>query len=393
MKLSILTEQLGHKSLLNKVINTDLEKLNKLYTSNGHELRIVGGAVRDILSKKVPKDIDLASDATPDESLFLLNNAGIKVIETGLQHGTITAVMNNEPYEITTLRIDAETDGRHAKVKFTKNWEEDANRRDLTFNAMSMDFNGTLYDYHGGKIDLDSGTAKFVGKADDRIQEDFLRILRYFRFQGRTDNVNFDPDTLKSISNNSSGLKRISGERIWSEFKKIISGNNAPQILDKMTSTDTLKNVQIFNPNLKEFNKIYNHSKNPLVLMATMVNEPDELETLRNRWKFSSSEYNTIKFILNNKQNYNITNAKRDLANGINKDVISAALEYNNRLSDQKKFNDWSNPEFPISGNDLVTKGFKPGPELGKELARLKNSWIDSNYKLTKSELLGNIKS
>ena len=134
---------------------------------------------------KSPKDIDLATDATPDEMQKMFDSAGVRHIPTGIEHGTITAVINGEEFEVTTLRADVETDGRRAEVEFVRSWEEDAKRRDLTYNAMSMDFEGNLYDYHGGMDDLQDKVTRFVGDPEERIKEDYLRTLRYFRFQGR----------------------------------------------------------------------------------------------------------------------------------------------------------------------------------------------------------------
>lgn len=165
------------------IISPDVKTLGELFSRNGFEIRVVGGAVRDVALGKSPKDIDLATDATPQEMQKMFDRAMIKHIPTGIEHGTLTAVLNNEPYEITTLRADTETDGRHAEVKFVKSWEEDAKRRDLTYNAMSMDIEGNLYDYFGGMDDLQDKVSKFVGDAEQRIKEDYLRILRYFRFK------------------------------------------------------------------------------------------------------------------------------------------------------------------------------------------------------------------
>ena len=143
--------------------------------NSNHEIRIVGGAVRDILLGKTPKDIDLATDAPPDQMMALFKSAGIKYIPTGLQHGTVSAVIGDEVIELTTLRIDTNQDGRHADVEFTKDWREDAKRRDLTFNAMNIDMDGTLHDYFNGVEDLKNGISRFVGDPDTRLKEDYLR--------------------------------------------------------------------------------------------------------------------------------------------------------------------------------------------------------------------------
>ncbi|XP_013383697.1 CCA tRNA nucleotidyltransferase 1, mitochondrial-like [Lingula anatina] len=161
----------------------ELLKLESLFKSYQHELRIAGGAVRDLLMGKTPHDVDFATTATPEEMKTMFEKEKIRMINAkGEEHGTITARINDkENYEVTTLRIDVVTDGRRAKVEFTRDWQLDANRRDLTVNSMFLGFDGTLYDYFNGKEDLEQRRVKFVGNAEERIQEDYLRILRYFR--------------------------------------------------------------------------------------------------------------------------------------------------------------------------------------------------------------------
>jgi tRNA nucleotidyltransferase (CCA-adding enzyme) len=342
---------------------------------------------------KEPKDIDLATDATPNESMELLKANDIRVIETGLQHGTVVAHIDGEDYEITTLRIDVETDGRHAEVEYTKDWEQDAERRDLTFNAMSMDFDGNLYDYHGGHEDLKSGTARFVGDADSRMQEDFLRILRYFRFQGRTESPNFDKDTLSKIAKNAEGLKRISGERIWMEMAKILSGNHAPLILSKMKESGVMNNIGLPNPNLKEFSRVYNNTKDPNLLMASLLSSVDELNDVRSRWKFSNPEYEMMKTILQHRdKDINLTLAKKmHIMLRIKKNLVHALLVYKNKNGAANKFQNWDAPTFPVNGEDLKRLGISPGPELGRILNSLKSKWTESGFTLGKDDLLADL--
>lgn len=162
--------------------SAELLRLEQLFSSNGYTLRVVGGAVRDLLLNRPPKDIDLATDCTPDEMVKLFEAAGMRYIPTGLQHGTITVHTCEGDYEITTLRVDRVTDGRHAVVDFTKDWEVDASRRDLTINAMSLSLDGSLFDYYNGQTHIAEQKIEFVDDAKKRIEEDYLRILRYFRY-------------------------------------------------------------------------------------------------------------------------------------------------------------------------------------------------------------------
>lgn len=224
------------KSILTPEVNT----LSSAFIDHGYELRIVGGAVRDLLKGIKPKDIDFSTNATPEEMIHVFNDKKIRYIETGLQHGTLTAHINKQDFEVTTLRVDVETDGRHAKVKFTNDWKVDAERRDLTFNAMSLALDGTLYDYFNGKQDLEQNYVRFVGDPRQRIVEDYLRILRYFRFYGRiaTSPNQHDKDTLDIIKDTAKGLKMIAVERIWVELAKILVGNHAPSLLKLMYDLD-----------------------------------------------------------------------------------------------------------------------------------------------------------
>ena len=238
---------------MNEFHVVDLLRLNQLFTSEGYTLRLVGGVVRDLLLGQDAKDIDLATECNPDEMLRLLEREGIRHIPTGLQHGTITAHMNGIDYEITTLRIDRLTDGRHAVVEYTQDWRLDAERRDLTINAMSLELDGTLHDYYDGQHHLAERKIRFVGNAQTRIKEDYLRILRYFRYSyiciyllisiylfirffGRISKSpdTHDEDTLADIRETAIGLADISVERIWTEIKRILIGNYAPELLKLM---------------------------------------------------------------------------------------------------------------------------------------------------------------
>ena len=359
------------------VITSSIKKLDKVFKSNNYELRIVGGAVRDLALDKTPKDIDLATDATPDEMMEILDKSGIRHIPSGLEHGTITAILDNEPFEITTLRADKETDGRHAEVEFVKSWEEDAKRRDLTYNAMSMDMEGNVFDYFGGMDDLQDKVSKFVGDPEERITEDYLRILRYFRFQGRLSTPTWDKDTLKAISSNSEGLKKISAERVWQEMGKVLSGNNVANILDYMAKTGVSKVIGL---STNDLNKVKDNG-NSIVALAQTGNTID----IAKRWKLSKVQATMLDFLVKNKNNTLDQKKVEDMiADGVDKELISALAT----LQGKEVNIDAEVPNFPITGADLIAKGMKPGPEIGAKLGQLKQKWKDSNFKSTKDELL-----
>lgn len=377
------------------LLTPGLLQLGELYKKNKKDLRIVGGAVRDLVLGKKPKDIDLASDATPEESLKMLQAAGIKVIETGIQHGTITAIVNGEEYEITTLRIDTEHTGRHATVEFTKDWKQDAERRDLTFNAMSLELDGTLYDYFGGLDDLKASKAKFVGTADERIKEDYLRILRYFRFQGRTSRPDWDAETLKAIELNAKGLEQISGERVWMELSKILSGNHTAEILKKMqeTGVDLYIGLPTFHDE-KLLNRVKQYTENPATILASFIVDVSDVDKLIGRWKFSAPERDLMKFIVAGKRgSFDSKIAKQMWTSPkIKNEYVLELAAYFGRADIINELKSWKAPVFPVTGNDLISIGIKPGPEMGKTLSALEAKWKESDYALSKEELLGLLK-
>ncbi|XP_023212200.1 CCA tRNA nucleotidyltransferase 1, mitochondrial-like isoform X2 [Centruroides sculpturatus] len=224
--------------LFQTLLTPEVKELASIFQRYGYELRIAGGAVRDLLMNKQPLDIDFASTATPQQMKEMFTAENIRMISAkGESHGTISVRINDkENFEITSLRIDVKTDGRHADVVFTTDWQLDASRRDLTINSMFLGLDGTLYDYFNGTDDLNKHRIIFVGDPTLRIKEDYLRILRYFRFYGRiaVDPNCHDADTLNAIRENAEGLGGISGERIWMEWSKILTGNHCKEIVKTM---------------------------------------------------------------------------------------------------------------------------------------------------------------
>jgi tRNA nucleotidyltransferase (CCA-adding enzyme) len=364
---------------LEQVINPALETLDKLFKSNNYDIRIVGGAVRDIALGKVPKDIDLASDATPDEIIAMLDNANIRHKPTGLEHGTLTVIIDDEPYEITTLRADTETTGRHATVNFIRNWKEDARRRDLTYNAMSLDFDGTLYDYFGGMNDLQNSTSKFVGDADQRIKEDYLRILRYFRFQARIENPSWSLDTLDAVKDNAKGLTNISVERVWQEMQKLLVSPSMASAINWMNKTGVAKYIGLdIAGTPKQFT-------DPIISLANIVNDA----SIGQKWKLSNNEKALLNFLVANK----VTKLDQDQAENLIADEIPAEYVQALAMLQGVTLKPIDIPEFPVAGKDLVSMGIKPGPEIGRTLANLKQAWKDDKFTPSKSDLLNQLTS
>ena len=378
-----IDEVLVYEERLNAkpIISAAIIKLDKVFKNNKHEMRIVGGAVRDIALGKSPKDIDFATDATPDEMMAILDKAGIRHKPTGLEHGTITAILDNEPFEITTLRADTETDGRHAKVEFVKSWEEDAKRRDLTYNAMSMDIDGELYDYHDGMDDLQNKVSKFVGDPEQRITEDYLRILRYFRFQGRLAEPTWDKDTLQAIKKHAKGLSGVSAERIWAEMSKALSGQNVASLVSTMHKTGV---AQVIGLNVNNLS-VVKDGGNPIIALAQLGNDVD----IAKRWKMKNTEAELLGFLVKHKNDPLDQKKVEDMiADGVKRELITALASMQN-----KNVNiDAKVPDFPVSGADLIATGMKPGPDLGKKLAQLKQQWKAGNFKASKEDLLNTSK-
>jgi len=362
-------------------ITDELSKLANIFNRGGHEIRIVGGAVRDLALDKTPKDIDLATDATPDEMQQMFDSAGVRHIPTGIEHGTITAVINGEEFEVTTLRADVETDGRRAEVEFVRSWEEDAKRRDLTYNAMSMDFEGNLYDYHGGMDDLQDKVTRFVGDPSERIKEDYLRTLRYFRFQGRLDTPTFDRETMQAIASNTNGLKQLSVERVWMEIGKILSGSNINQILGAMQKTGVLGAIGL---DVKPSQDIMDGG-DPIINLARITDD----ESIGVRWKMSNEEKGKLGFLISQKGQIHDKKWYTDqMADGFDRTQLDALARYNNQDDMIAYIKSFKAPDFPVDGNDLMQLGHSRGPGIGKTLQALRTQWKAGNFSASKDELL-----
>ena len=382
IKQKVMGEDVEKLDLKKKFEVTDeLNKLSNIFNRGGHEIRIVGGAVRDLALDKTPKDIDLATDATPDEMQKMFDSAGVRHIPTGIEHGTITAVINGEEFEVTTLRADKETDGRHAEVEFVRSWEEDAKRRDLTYNAMSMDFEGNLYDYHGGMDDLQDKVTRFVGDPEERIKEDYLRTLRYFRFQGRLDTPTFDRDTMQAIANNTDGLKQLSVERVWMEMGKILGGANIQQILSAMDKTGVLDAIGL---NTKPSQDIMDGG-DPIINLARITDD----ESIGTRWKMSNEEKGKLGFLISEKgKTHDKEWYTNMMVDGFDRTQLDALARYNNQDDMIAHIKSFKAPEFPVGGNDLLKLGHERGPKIGQTLNALRAQWKAGNFSASKDELL-----
>jgi hypothetical protein len=374
--------------VLDKLMTTETRKLGDAFKAAGFEIRFVGGCVRDAILGVVPKDVDFCTDATPEEMREIATANKFGFIETGIAHGTATIVVNKEPFEVTTLRIDAETDGRHATVEFTRSFELDAERRDLTINAMSMDFEGNVYDYFGGRDDLKNKVVRFVGIAELRIQEDYLRILRYFRFAARFD-ATMDDDTLDlfSVGETLDKLNVVSVERFWLEMSKLLDPSMPARVrvVDAMFKTRVNRSLGVFRFNPVELAR----SDDAVAALSTLVASTDE-EKFFQFWKLSSAEEAKVRNLIRNRC-VNWTEEKVEIYLTRDKfplDHVVSMLEIAGEPMLAEYARNFVVPTFPVTGKDLLASGMKPGPAMGQRLRKLENAWVFSRFTKTKEELL-----
>lgn len=373
-------------------IPSSLKKLSEVYRSMGHELWLVGGCVRDCLIGLPWKDIDLSTSATPDEQIAIYEGNGYRWIPTGIDHGTITVMIDGEPYEVTTFRSDVETDGRHAVTVYTRDLIVDLERRDLTINAIAMDFDGqTLVDPFDGQNDLSKGIVRFVGDADKRIQEDYLRILRWFRFLGRfSSEFTANSIAAKAITRHGAGLKKISVERIWSEFSKILTGPNAASVIRLMNETGVTKEIGIKNFNADSLENLQGKNVTSAGRLAAGVGS--DAIRITTAWKMSNQEAETVRFVSDRLQRtYDEIQAKRDLVEGKTLQNVVDVLIIQNQNETAEKILTWQVPTFPVTGKDLKESGYSQGKALGQVLKSLKEEWIVSEYTKDKDTLLRSI--
>jgi len=375
---------------------------------NESVVRFVGGCVRKALRGESIEDIDLATSLEPNEVKEKLNREDIKVIDTGISHGTVTAILNKKKFEITTLREDISTDGRHANIKFTSDWEKDAARRDFTINAIYADIEGRIYDPLNGISDLKNGKVNFIGSPEERIQEDYLRILRYFRFFAQYSKNDYDPTIIKAIKKNINGLNKISNERIFDELKKIIKLKNFHSLLSNNISKNIIQNIfpQFkYTERLKIINnldkKLKDKFDNDLVLASLIVDQSNNYEYFCHKYKTSNIMKNRFKNIstnivnLKNKNFYSEKNIRK-LIYITDKDHVRDLLLFlmfeNKKIKslDVEKLlyylNNCKVPKFHISGEDLKTQGYVTGEELGKKLKSLEQEWIENDF-ITKKNI------
>lgn len=358
------------------------------------KVRAVGGCVRDYVIGVPCVDIDFATTATPEDMLKLDNVDGWRVLPTGIDHGTVTFMSLFGSFEVTTLRRDIETDGRHAEVEFTQDWKADAARRDFTMNAMYWDHEEGLLDFFGGYDDAINGIVKFVGIASDRIKEDYLRMVRWCRFQARfggkskyADEIN-RLGTIELIRKHAENLEKISVERVWSEFKKAHAADHLSEFVDLMISCDLFDDEKF---SLTFDGHIDFSSKFPLT-------------TILGAWMGCDTAYFSSQFKLSRIEAFDMALTQKLFKEySRKKEVDYRKLQHagfsatqvkmlaTSRLEDNEQLFallDTPLERFPINGNDLIAEGVPAGPGIGETLFLLKEMWLNSNYEMTQDELL-----
>ena len=377
--------------------------------------RFVGGCVRNALWGEPVADIDFATQLEPEAVDTALRDAGIKTVPTGIAHGTLTAVVKGRPYEITTLRRDVETDGRRAVIAYTEDWAEDAQRRDFTVNALYADAEHAIFDPTGqGLDDIEARRFRFVGRADERVREDYLRILRLFRFiawYGR--DASITKDALAACRDNRRGLKQLSVERVWSELKKLLSAPDPVRALRIMLQQDLLETVLPEATNVDGLEHLVRLeareglSPDPLLrLMAMMVREPLSAALLAKRLKLSKREAERLKAWASDSEALSHDMPERARLQSIYRAGKQTVLD-RARLRAAGATNaiesahwmvladlalGWTPPAFPLKGGDVVAAGVPSGPEVGKAMRALEQLWIRSGFTTEKPQLLAALK-
>jgi len=395
---------------------TETEAVFDALAAAGAEARFVGGCVRDALIGRPVGDIDIATDAVPERVIEALQTAGIKAVPTGVDHGTITAVANHKPFEITTLRRDVETFGRHATVAFTDDWTEDAARRDFTVNALSLARDGTLFDPFGGEADLRAGRIRFVGNARARIEEDVLRMLRFFRFHAHYGSGDLDPGGMAACRAMAPALVSLSAERVWAELRRLLAAPAPGPVLRAMRDVGVLP---VILPEAGSFDRLdrlveievaENRSRPALVVpdpvrrLGGLVDvDAKGADALARRLKTSNADRDRLTSLAEGlrspPESWDDRAVRRmlyrmhpdrlvDLAlvlraggmTGVAWDAVLAQAQ------------GWTPPVFPIAGRDASKLGIAQGPRMGELLAAVEAWWIAEDFKPDRAACLARLR-
>jgi poly(A) polymerase len=376
----------------------ELKHIFAAIAAAGGEARVAGGAVRNALLGQPIADIDLATTLAPEMAMAACAKAGLKVHPTGIDHGTVTVVAGKRAFEVTTLRHDVETFGRHAKVAFTDDWRADALRRDFTVNALYCDERGKIYDFTDGYKDILRKRIRFVGSPRQRIAEDYLRILRFFRFHAQIGKGTMDKAGLAACIRLRQGLDRLSAERIRQELFKLLAAPGAVATLKLMAKSGILEHIL---PYTEQWRVLRRLPPDPQLRLFALAAEPDGL---KERLRLSNREAERIAALAAAAAvSPKLREAeRRAMLYGMGaeawRDAVRLAWARSRvpmtdrgwrRLLDLAER--WPMPIFPVTGRDLTGRGMKPGPELGALLRRLEDWWIASDFRPGKDAILARL--
>ncbi len=400
-----------------------LQRLLSVLSEDGEEARIAGGAVRNTLLGQPVTDIDIATTNVPDETVRRAEAAGFKTVPTGKEHGTITVIADGHTYEVTTLRDDVETDGRRARVVFGRNWKRDAERRDFTINALYATAQGDVVDLVGGLADLETRTLRFIGDAETRIREDYLRILRFFRFFAWYGAGRPDADGIRACARLKDGLARLSAERVWNELRKLLAAPDPSRALLWMRQSGVLTAIL---PESEKWGIDAIHGlvaaerdlgweADPMLRLAAIV-PPDAMRVsaMADRLKMSNAETQRLTSWAGASPVHHTTSeaamakiAYRGDVGGL-RDRLRLALAAARARAAQDdgalieaggnarllRFLDaWQRPVFPVKGSDLTALGIQPGPGVGETLRTLEEAWIESGFSMDRESLMEQARS
>jgi poly(A) polymerase len=377
--------------------------------SETSEVRYVGGCVRKVIKKDNIDDVDLATNLKPNEICEALKNKGINFYETGIEHGTVTAIIDEYKFEITSLRKDVQTDGRHAKVEFSLDWKEDSARRDFSINSIYSDGEGNLFDPNNGKQDLDKGLINFIGDTETRIKEDYLRILRYIRFFLNYSKHNHDSKVIRIIKRNIDGISQLSSERLLDEFRKL---TQSVGFIRLFKDKDCLEIIEIIFPqfkNLQKFKKLNSYANENLskidfifLLSLMIIDGTDNTDYFFYKFRISKKDQKRLKLIdlfykdksdlkKFTEKNFNkifYYDGKQAVNDIINFKLFTSTKVEKKLIKLMEIYKDKVTPTMPIGSDILMNKYNIPeGKILGNKLKMIEEIWVSNNFNISEKQL------
>ncbi len=390
----------------NWLLDQHFQSLFDVLEANGAKIRVVGGAVRDGLLGLPVEDIDLAIDRDPHWVMDFLEKNKFKVIPTGIDHGTVTVVIDKRPYQITALRVDIKTFGRKAHVAFTEDWVQDAKRRDFTVNALYADRTGEIYDPVGGLEDLQAHRIRFIGDAEQRIKEDYLRILRFFRFSARFGHIPYDMQGLEACRLYASHLPHLAKERVTDEFLKILELPAPLHTLEAMKGTGVLP--YILHPGswdtLKSLVTLESMMKIQASAMLRLAALQPNVSEIKSHLRLSRAQEAMLGFLTAEHDYISIASFKPQAFRWGKQKVFDLAFFQvatqvsEKKMSDKKAneflsdlndaYDKWEVPTFPLTGKDILARGIKKGEEVGRLLRDVEKWWLSKDLEPGREECL-----